>query len=322
MAKLSLDDPALGMQRADNPPEQAQRLNGVHENDANAVALVNLEDTSREMAPNAGAHQRVTMGIPLKMNQWKFFESLESLATDAAAPFFIRTDFQNPSSEVFTNRFEETIDDNAILHEFHFVGIPEGRSRRMTKTFVDTAVAKSPILNNNQEAFATDHNKIIIAWRDFREPLKRIGKFDTEVDGWHLVNVKDGDNRIVSLYLRHVRLVDTDELQRYVATEVATNSWNPMTWNEILSLNALNIVTAKCFCQPGTSVHRLHVNCISHVTLRHLLTHLGCVYNRSINTTTFCLFLHVCSVLTPTALTAESYVWVRTSSSSRLARVR
>jgi hypothetical protein len=34
--------------------------------------------------------------------------------------------------------------------------------------------------------------------------------------------------------------------------------------------------------QPGTSVHKVHVNCISHVTLRHLLTHLGCVYNRSL----------------------------------------
>ena len=34
-------------------------------------------------------------------------------------------------------------------------------------------------------------------------------------------------------------------------------------------------------CQPGTSVHRVYVNCISHVTLCHLLTHLGCVYNRS-----------------------------------------
>jgi hypothetical protein len=34
-------------------------------------------------------------------------------------------------------------------------------------------------------------------------------------------------------------------------------------------------------CQPGTSLHRVHVNCISHATLRHLLTHLGCVYNRS-----------------------------------------
>jgi hypothetical protein len=27
--------------------------------------------------------------------------------------------------------------------------------------------------------------------------------------------------------------------------------------------------------------HKVHVNCISHVTLRHRLTHLGCVYNRS-----------------------------------------
>ena len=34
-------------------------------------------------------------------------------------------------------------------------------------------------------------------------------------------------------------------------------------------------------CQPGTSVHKVHVNCISHVILCHLLTHLGCVYNRS-----------------------------------------
>jgi hypothetical protein len=35
-------------------------------------------------------------------------------------------------------------------------------------------------------------------------------------------------------------------------------------------------------CQHGTPVHKVHVNCISHVTLRHLLTHLGCVYNRSL----------------------------------------
>jgi hypothetical protein len=32
-------------------------------------------------------------------------------------------------------------------------------------------------------------------------------------------------------------------------------------------------------CQPGTSVHG-YMYCISHVTLRHLLTHLSCVYNR------------------------------------------
>jgi hypothetical protein len=38
----------------------------------------------------------------------------------------------------------------------------------------------------------------------------------------------------------------------------------------------------KQICQPGTSVHRIHVNCISHVTLCHWLTHLGCVYNRSL----------------------------------------
>ena len=40
-------------------------------------------------------------------------------------------------------------------------------------------------------------------------------------------------------------------------------------------------LVTETFCQPGTSVHKVHVNCISHVTLCHLLTHLGCVYNRS-----------------------------------------
>jgi hypothetical protein len=34
-------------------------------------------------------------------------------------------------------------------------------------------------------------------------------------------------------------------------------------------------------CQPGTSVHKVHVNCVSHVTPLYLLTHPGCVYNRS-----------------------------------------
>jgi hypothetical protein len=36
------------------------------------------------------------------------------------------------------------------------------------------------------------------------------------------------------------------------------------------------------FCQHGTPVHKVHVNCTSHVTLRHLLTHTGCVYNLSL----------------------------------------
>jgi hypothetical protein len=43
-----------------------------------------------------------------------------------------------------------------------------------------------------------------------------------------------------------------------------------------------NIQKACLTCQHGTSVHKVHVNCISHVTLSHLLTHLGCVYNRSL----------------------------------------
>ena len=185
----------------------------------------------------------------MKMNdlEWTLYPKLESLAADVTAPFPIRTDFQLAPSMVFTNRFIVTIDDGATLHEFQIVGIPEGRSKRMTKMFMDTAIEKSTILNSNQEFFATDHNKIIIAWKDLREHLEKTGNFDKDAGGWHLVNVQDDDNRIVPLHLRYVRLVNTDELQRYVATEVATSSWNLMTWNENPSLNALNIVITKYF---------------------------------------------------------------------------
>jgi hypothetical protein len=54
-----------------------------------------------------------------------------------------------------------------------------------------------------------------------------------------------------------------------------------------LECDAMNMITAYLNvspapqCQLGTSVHKVHVNCVSHVTLLYLLTHLGCVYNRS-----------------------------------------
>jgi len=35
-------------------------------------------------------------------------------------------------------------------------------------------------------------------------------------------------------------------------------------------------------CQTGTLVHLVHGELHPHVTLRHLLTHRGCVYNRSL----------------------------------------
>jgi hypothetical protein len=34
-------------------------------------------------------------------------------------------------------------------------------------------------------------------------------------------------------------------------------------------------------CQHGTSVYKVHVNCISDMTFCYLLTHLGCIYSCS-----------------------------------------
>jgi hypothetical protein len=60
---------------------------------------------------------------------------------------------------LFTNRFEVSIAEDTVLHEFQVIGIPEGRSKRMMKMFVDTAIQKSPILNNNRDFFAADNTK-------------------------------------------------------------------------------------------------------------------------------------------------------------------
>jgi eukaryotic translation initiation factor 2C len=77
------------------------------------------------------------------------------------------------------------------------------------------------------------------------------------VDGWHLVDIKDGDNRVVRLYLKYIRVVDTENLQRYVKSDPGDGNWNPLTWNKDTVLNALNIVISKCL---GDGVVRLGAN--------------------------------------------------------------
>jgi hypothetical protein len=45
--------------------------------------------------------------------------------------------------------------------------------------------------------------------------------------------------------------------------------------------NTQTVAACSGSCQPGTSVHKVHCELHPHVTLSHLITHLGCVYNRS-----------------------------------------
>ncbi|KAH5540707.1 hypothetical protein HBI27_098380 [Parastagonospora nodorum] len=226
--------------------------------DATGEGLVNNEDTSRAMAPAAGPILHASDGIAHLIDIMDVGPNLDQTRKAKGAKFPIRTDFQNTTTNVFTNHFEVTIDDHATFHEFQVVGIPEGRSKRMNKMFMDTVIEKSPVLHGNQDFFATDSVKTIIAWKDMREDLNAAGSGNGDGEGWHLLNVQDGnDGAVAHLYLRHVRVVDTAGLKRYVASEPPSDDWNPMGWNESTTMDALNIVVSKCF---GTGIVRTVAN--------------------------------------------------------------
>jgi hypothetical protein len=209
--------------------------------------LVNNESTLVDMPSAHEPHWRQSNGTVHQFKQNKV-EGLSSRVNPSTALYPIRDSLQQPTTQVFTNRFEVNIDPKAVFHEFHIFGIPEGRSRRMTKMFVDTAIERSPVLGNKKEWFATDNLKKIIAWKDLREDFMDEGKYDKQVDGWHLVDIQDGDDpMLVRLYLQHIRVVDTKGLERYVASEPAGPGWDPMQWQEEATMEALNIVIGKCF---------------------------------------------------------------------------
>jgi eukaryotic translation initiation factor 2C len=208
--------------------------------------LVNNERMSRDMVPAKEAEKRLTDGKKHSLDVWNFTEKLQNVDSDLSK-YPIRNYVQDPTTmSLFTNRFEVSIAEDTVLHEFQVIGIPEGRSKRMMKMFVDTAIQKSPILNNNRDFFAADNTKTIVAWKDLRENIKQATGV-TQTDGWHLVDVDDGDNRLVRLRIQHVRVIDIPGLSRYINSEPTDHAWNPMSWDDSTTANALNIIVAKCF---------------------------------------------------------------------------
>jgi eukaryotic translation initiation factor 2C len=218
--------------------------------------LVIRENTGRTMPQGRAGLRNPSLGKLLKVEDMDVVVNLQDLHAKAP-PFPIRENFQNINTDIFTNRFRVFATPGAILHEFEIVGIPDGGSRRVKKSFVDTAIEKSTVLNNNQDIFATDYNKTIITWKNICKDLTENARLDSKEVGWHLVDIKDGDNRVLKLYLKYIREVDTENLQRYVKSDPGDDYWNPLTWNKDTVLNALNIVVSKCL---GGGALRLGAN--------------------------------------------------------------
>ncbi|KAH7092067.1 Piwi domain-containing protein [Paraphoma chrysanthemicola] len=209
-----------------------------HGEDAELILIDNLAQSTKD---SVAAQTRRSSGVRHEWDEWEYSDRMREL-DQATASYPVRTAFQKPTRHVMTNRFEITIDDNALFYEFRIVGIPDGRSKRMNKMFVETAIQESDILNNNRDYFATDNTQILVAWKDLREEFKDAAK---SADGYFLANVKDGDYQIAKLYLQFIRVVDTKRLQRYVNSD--SEEWQPLKWNANSALTALNIVIANPF---------------------------------------------------------------------------
>lgn len=224
---------------------------------ANAQSLVIKVNTDRRMPDASEAVSLNSEGANWAVDEWKLYDKYQMLTESGReTPFPIRSGFQDGGPNVFTNRFRVDIKPEVVLHEFEIVGMPSGVSRRMKKFYVDTAIDKSTILQNNKDYFATDYNKTIITWKDLRTELNEGTKWSKKHSGWHLVDIKDGEYHMLSLYLKHIRVVDTGTLERYVKSDTGDDGWNPLTWNQQADdnspnkdtvINALNIVISKCF---------------------------------------------------------------------------
>jgi hypothetical protein len=235
--------------------------------DVKAEDLFIQIDTTRTMPQARDPTKRTSSGIELTVDDWDLSAKLEELIKSKKdTPFPIRYGFQEPGSTIFTNRFRVDVKPGAVLHEFEILGIPDGVSRRLKKFYVDTAIEKCSVLRDKQDHLATDYNKTIIAWKDIRQELNANAKWNQRERTWHLVNIQEGDQRVLPLYLKWTRDVDTATLERYVKSDPGNDKWNPLTWNQEANvnnsnkdtvINALNIVVSKCF---GNGVFRLGAN--------------------------------------------------------------
>lgn len=152
------------------------------ENTQEEQALVNNENTTRSMADATEAATRTTAGHLLSIDPFDLATARQGF-NDTNAPYPIRTDISTPTSTVFTNRFKISINKDALFYEFHILGIPEGRAKRMTKMFVDTTIEKSAVLKKHQDYFATDHTKIIVSWKNLRKELNAQAKWNPPTKG-------------------------------------------------------------------------------------------------------------------------------------------
>ena len=75
-------------------------------------------------------------------------------------------ELQKSTNTVYTNLFELSIDPATTSYEYLILGIPAGKTKRMKKLIIDTAIRTIPFLANNQNSFATDYIGTLVSWID------------------------------------------------------------------------------------------------------------------------------------------------------------
>jgi eukaryotic translation initiation factor 2C len=94
-----------------------------------------------------------------------FKDILEGLeALDAQAEFPLRQTFAKPDTSVYTNHFAIKLDQNMPLYEYNITGLPAKTNKRTARMLVQAAIDNLPVFETNQNKFATDYDRKLVAW--------------------------------------------------------------------------------------------------------------------------------------------------------------
>ncbi|KAJ4376118.1 hypothetical protein N0V83_001399 [Neocucurbitaria cava] len=176
------------------------------------------------------------------------------------ANFPLRKEFSKSDSEVLTNHFEVSWNDNFTFYVYEIMGVPEGNKRK-TRSIVKTAIQAWDFLNDNRDHFATDYRKTIVAWKSLHDSIgcpRKTTTRDQEIE-WQPRPVADGDQPI-RLGFKFHGTMNLARLKNFVDPKPESEDDALPDFNFQLLVDYLNTVISKSLSDDvvWTSRHKFY----------------------------------------------------------------
>ncbi|KAF1849518.1 Piwi-domain-containing protein [Cucurbitaria berberidis CBS 394.84] len=171
--------------------------------------------------------------------------------------FPLRKTLSKPSSQVLTNHFEVSWNDDTTFYVYEIMNIPICNKRK-AKSIVETAIQAWDFLNTNEDYFATDYLKTIVAWKNLHENIQcpRTTAREGEVV-WAPIPIADGDRRI-ELSLKFEGSMNLNRLKDFVNPKSKPDDATLPNFNSSPLVTHLNTVISKSLTDDvfQTSSHK------------------------------------------------------------------